>query len=106
MENGETAEEGAVREAYEEAYAVAQLDRLHLLYSLPHINQVYLVFSGELLNPESIKAGEESLDVKLFTKETIPYDQIAFSAVTKALELFFEDLSLGRSVTHRSYFKV
>lgn len=105
MENGETAEEGAAREAYEEAYAEAKIDRLHLLYSLPHINQVYLIFAGELLNPDTVKAGEESLDVQLFSKDEIPYDRIAFTAVTKALELFFEDNQVGRPITHRSYYK-
>ena len=78
---------------------------MHLLYSLPHINQVYLIFAGELLNPDTVKAGEESLDVQLFSNDEIPYDRIAFTAVTKALELFFEDKQIGRTITHRSYYK-
>lgn len=105
MENGETAEQGALREAYEESFAQGEVSGMHLLYSLPHINQVYLIFLGTLKNPESIAPGTESLEVGLFTKSEIPYKEIAFSAVEVALDHYFQDQKLGRALTHIGSFQ-
>ena len=50
MENAETAEEGAIRETVEEAKANIKITNLQSVYSIPQINQVYLVFLAELLD--------------------------------------------------------
>ena len=68
MENGETAEEGAAREARMKRPMQRQKLIGYTLYSLPHINQVYLIFAGELLNPDTVKAGEEVLMFSFFPR--------------------------------------
>ena len=91
MENGETAEQGALRETTEEANARVTVRRLHCMYSIPHINQVYLVFLAELDDVE-FYPGPESLEVRLFREDEIPWDEIAFSSVRFSLERYFEGL--------------
>jgi ADP-ribose pyrophosphatase YjhB (NUDIX family) len=97
MELGETLAEAACREALEEANIAVELDALFALFSLPHISQVYAFFRGRLLKPQ-YSAGAESLDVRLFSESEIPWDQIAFATVRRALELFFADRRRGSFV--------
>ncbi len=89
LEFGETAEEGAVRETTEEARADIRTSRLFSVYSLPKVGQVYLMFLADLLNL-NFAAGKESLEVRLFRKQEIPWDEIAFSAIRFTLEKYFE----------------
>jgi ADP-ribose pyrophosphatase YjhB (NUDIX family) len=90
MENGESVEEGALRETWEEAQAKVKLTALYTIYSIPQINQVYMIFKGQLDKPE-FGAGIESLEVELFDEADIPWDELAFPMVTKTLQYFFED---------------
>ena len=90
MENGESAEEGALRETMEEACAAVQIDNLYTVFSLPHISQVYMFFLARLPEPV-FEAGEESLAVDLFDESQIPWEQLAFPVVTDTLKHFFAD---------------
>jgi len=90
MENGETTEEGAIRESWEEANAKLTIESLYTIYNLAHINQVYFIYKAEL-NDLSFRAGEESLDVALFSEENIPWEQLAFTVVKKTLRYYFND---------------
>ena len=73
MENGETVEDAARREVWEEAHARVEILGLHSIYSIPHINQVYIHFLGELVQGE-YGVGEESSEVRLFTEKEIPWN--------------------------------
>lgn len=84
MEKGETLKESAVREAWEEAYA--RLDSLRLLsmYEITHIGQVHVYFHARLLGTD-VAAGDESLEVKLFRWQDLPWHDLAFPTVSWAL---------------------
>ena len=89
LEQGETPEGGAVREAAEEARAEVAIDALLGVYSVPRISQVQMIFRGHLLSPK-VAAGEESLEVRLVTWDEVPWDDLAFPSVVAALRHFGE----------------
>ncbi len=90
MENQETLEQAAMRESAEEAYANVEIEQLYTVFSLPHVNQVYIMFRARLLD-ENFKPGIESLEVKLFSEDEIPWDDLAFRTIHYTLKYFFED---------------
>ena len=71
MEMGETPQEGAAREAWEEAYAKLEIIDLLAVYSLRHISQLQLFYRARLLSPD-VSAGPESEEVGLFTSTACP----------------------------------
>ena len=85
MELHETAEDGARREAKEEACAEITIGPLLAIYSVPRISQVQLHYRAMLAKPE-FAPGYESLEVDLFRWEDIPWDDIAFPSVHWVLE--------------------
>lgn len=87
LELNESPEQGAIREAWEEARARLVIDQLLATYAITRISQVQLIYRSRLSSPE-IAAGPESREVGLFTWEQIPFDQIAFPSVHWALEHF------------------
>lgn len=99
MENGETTTDAAIRETMEEAGARIEIVELFSMYSLPHINQVHLLFRATLLDPD-FAPGPESLEVKLFSEADIPWDEIAFRPIKYSLEHYFADRSKGRFDFH------
>ena len=99
MENQESAANGAAREAHEEALAKTRIGNVFTQFSIPHINQVYILFLADMETAE-FGAGEESLDAALFSREEIPWDELAFPVMRKTLELYFEDADRGRFRTH------
>jgi len=84
LEERETPEEGALREAREEACVELKLEGLLGIYSIPRISQVQLLYKATLARPE-FAAGEESLEVRLFDWSEIPWPEIAFPSVAWAL---------------------
>ncbi len=94
LEKGETTREGAARETLEEANARVEIGTLYTMVNLPHIDQVYLIFRARLLDLE-FSPGEESLETGLFTREQIPWQELAFPTVSYALEHYFRDLQTG-----------
>ncbi len=99
MENDESTHEGALRETREEANARVNLLDIYTLYSLPHINQVHLFFRAELLDLD-FSAGDETLEVKLFSESEIPWNAIAFLPVHATLKHYFQDRQQGRFPMH------
>jgi ADP-ribose pyrophosphatase YjhB (NUDIX family) len=65
LELQESTEDGARREAWEEALARIEVTGLLAVYDLHHIDQVQLFFAARLLDPR-VAAGPESLEVGLF----------------------------------------
>ncbi|MBI1237770.1 MAG: NUDIX domain-containing protein [Alphaproteobacteria bacterium] len=75
---------GAKREAIEEACAAISIDALLAVYAIVHASQVQLIYRARLASPE-FSPGPESLDVRLFAREEIPWDDLAFPSVKWAL---------------------
>ena len=90
MENDETMHDAAVRETHEEANANVSNLSIYSMYNLPHINQVYVIFRGELVGGKA-NPGAESLEVVLMEEKDIPWKEIAFPVIKESLELYFED---------------
>ncbi len=91
MENGESTLEAAIRETREEANAKIDNLELYSLFNVVHINQVHLFFRARLQNLD-FSAGSESLEVALFKYDEVPWDKMAFAAVTSTLQQYFLDL--------------
>ena len=85
LELNETTNEGAVREAYEEARAKIALDGVLAIYNIPRLSQVQIIYRARLVSPE-IEPGPESAAVDLFRWEDIPWPDLAFPSVHWALE--------------------
>jgi 8-oxo-dGTP pyrophosphatase MutT (NUDIX family) len=99
MENGETTYEAAMRETLEEANARVEIDDLYVTVNLPHINQVYMLFRGRLLDLD-FSAGDESLEAELMAEGDMPWERMAFPTVTEALKLYFADRARGVFPVH------
>jgi ADP-ribose pyrophosphatase YjhB (NUDIX family) len=99
MENGETTYQGAIRETLEEANARVEIGMLYALYNIPHIDQVYILFRARLLDAD-VKPGAETLEVKLFAEQEIPWEAIAFASVRNTLQHYYSDRRNGQYQFH------
>ncbi len=84
LELGESPEEGARREAVEEANAAIDIDGLLAVYTVRHISQVQLFYRARLRS--AVSPGIESQEVGLFAWEEIPWSELAFPSVKWTLE--------------------
>lgn len=94
MENGETLEQGAARECWEEALARVEIGSLLAIGNILSAHQVHVFFRAKLLR-EEYGAGEESLEAHLMTPEEIPWADIAFPSTVFALRHYLEDRAAG-----------
>ena len=99
MELGETTAQGALRETLEEARARVELSEAFTLLSVPHVNQVHLFYRARLVE-QKFAAGEETLEVRLFSEDEIPWEEVAFRTVSTTLRHFFSDRKEGRFRMH------
>jgi ADP-ribose pyrophosphatase YjhB (NUDIX family) len=86
LEMGESIQEGALREAFEEAEARITLDGILAVYSISRIGQVQVIFRARFAAAPAFAAGPESAEVALFAWPDIPWDSIAFPSVRWALD--------------------
>jgi len=94
LEDHESPEQGALREAHEEACAQIVIDALLAVYTVPHISQVQLMYRATLAKPH-YACGPESLEVKLFDWDAIPWEELAFPSVEWALRHYRETAHLS-----------
>ncbi len=90
VDRGETVEEAAIREAREEVNADVELRELVGVYSYSGVPVVVVVFAAELGN-ETLQAADECLEIRYFSKEEIPWDELAFSSIRDALKDYLKD---------------
>ena len=103
LENGETLQQGAAREAHEEALAKVEILSLLTVVHVMPAHQVHVFFRARLLDPE-IGAGPESLDVRLVTADELPWADIAFPSTDYTLRRFLEDRAAGVDKHHFTQF--
>jgi ADP-ribose pyrophosphatase YjhB (NUDIX family) len=89
LEMHETVEEGARREAWEEAQARIAIEGVLAVYSIARLGQVQVLFRARLEEP-GFAAGPESLEVRLFAWDEIPWEEIAFPTSRWALNAWRE----------------
>jgi ADP-ribose pyrophosphatase YjhB (NUDIX family) len=99
LENGESVQDGAIRETAEEALADVELGSLLAVVNVLHSNQVHMMFRARLRDGRHAP-GIESLETQLYDEAHIPWPQIAFQSVRFALERYLEDRRTGREELH------
>ena len=87
MERGETVPQAAERETFEEVGLTVRATRPVGIYSYPDTAVVVIVYHCEVLSGEPT-ASSETLEVRLFAPEEIPWDELAFTSTRDALHDF------------------
>ncbi len=90
LENGESVQQGAVRETLEESLAEVNILSPYRMFNILFVDQIYMMFIAELLS-DDFGPTPESTDVRLFSETEIPWDNIAFEVIRQTLEDFFLD---------------
>jgi NADH pyrophosphatase NudC (nudix superfamily) len=105
VENGETLQAAAARELAEEAGVIVDPVELipYSIASMPYLCEIYISFRVHISKP-TLRAGEESLEVGLFSEADMPWDRIAFSGPDNWFRQFFEELRSGKFSLHLSEF--
>jgi ADP-ribose pyrophosphatase YjhB (NUDIX family) len=83
MEMGETVEQAAIRETWEELSLEIRLGPLVGIYSRAEGGNVHVVFVAEALTTPH--GGKEALGFALFAPEEIPWEDLAFWSTEEAL---------------------
>jgi ADP-ribose pyrophosphatase YjhB (NUDIX family) len=99
MELGETTLQGAARETDEEAGAQIEMQGLLSVMSVPSVGQVHIFYLAKLLS-DRFDPGHETIEARLFTRDEIPWEEIAFRTVKETLVRYFEDRERGHFGVH------
>ena len=99
MENGETLEAGAAREAQEEAQIDVEIGSLLLVANVTHANQVHVFFRSRMRTPH-FATTPESLEVRLVDLKDIPWGDLAFPSTEAALRHYVADRAAGVELHH------
>src|SRR4051794_35329111 len=88
VDRGEVITSAALREAKEESGLDVRLDGLINVYSYPGGGPVIIVYAATLVGGE-LCGDDECLEAGLFTRETIPWNELAFQSTTDAFRDYF-----------------
>ena len=78
------------RETLEETRTKVEMRDLYLIFNIPQISQIYMLFLADVIQ-EDFGQTSESLEVRLFGEDEIPWEQLAFPFVPLALKNYFKD---------------
>lgn len=93
LELGESMADGAIRETWEEAQAVATNHRLYCLFDLPHIGQIHAMYLATLKDG-AFGVGNESLECRLFDIDELPWDTLSFHTIVMTLKRYIKDVQV------------
>lgn len=85
VDRGERVEVAAIRETREESHLDVRLTRLLNVYSYPDHPVIIIVYVGEVVSGAA-STGDETLEVKTFEAEAIPWGELAFPSTKQALQ--------------------
>jgi len=95
VDRGEKLEDAAIREAREECGLEVELDGLVSLHSYRGKTPIVIVWAARAVGGELKVADEESLEVRTFTAENVPWDDLAFESTGEALRVYFDRRDQG-----------
>ena len=87
VDRGETLEAAARREAREEIHADIRITGLINAYSYAGRPVIVVVYAADVVGGE-LRGGEEALEVRVFARGAIPWDDLAFRSTAEALRDF------------------
>ena len=90
VDRGEKLESAAIREAKEEAGVDVSIDGLVGVYSYEGAMVVVIVYSAVIVGGEP-QALDEALDIRLFKRDQIPWDHLAFPSTKDAIVDFYRN---------------
>lgn len=96
MEQGETLAEAAARELWEETGVrlPAQDLELYMMGTISFISEVYVAFHAAV--PDTFcKAGAESLDVAFFSRDELPWEEIAYPQANHSIIQAYDNIEAG-----------
>lgn len=97
MESGESMVEAAARETREETGVVldpAQLS-LFMMGTISFISEVYVAFRGAA--PDlACSIGPEALDAQFFSRDELPWDEIAYPQANHSILAAYDNIESGR----------
>ena len=104
MESGETLEEAAARETYEETGV--RIDsgdmRLYAVAALPEISEIYVGFLATVPERTDLVCGSECTEVRFFSEADIPWADLTYVDVGVYLRLYFRERQSGAQAIHFS----
>ncbi len=92
MDRGESVEEAAVRETWEEVNLKVQIQELLNVYSYSGYPVVVIVYVADVVGGE-LWAQDEALEVRAFAPEEIPWQDLAFPSTQDALREYLKRFS-------------
>lgn len=99
MEAAESMQEATLRELHEETGAEIGPVSLYSVFDVVHMNEIYIIYRGELRSPE-IRAGREASEVRLFRAAELPWGELFYPAIESLLRRYLDDRSANDFGVH------
>lgn len=94
MERGESVEEAAYREVWEETGIHTNILSPYSIFSVPPTNELYIIYRARLLSWEQ-EPGHETMAVKWFWPDEVPWEEIFYPAIRQILERYIAENAGG-----------